>query len=101
MSELNAPGDISEEDTSLQPTKLLISLQGGKDMFAGRIKEILNGKSIMKCCDQWKPLVNTQDRLEVKGSDDHLLLIKLFLKESCARTVLFLYNWLAVIWIAF
>lgn len=92
MSELNAPGEIPEEDTPLQPTKLLISLLAGKDMVAGRIKEILNGKSIMKYCYQWKLLVNTQDRLEVKGSDDHLLIIKLLLKESCARTVLFLYN---------
>lgn len=91
MSELNAPGELSEEDTSLQAIKLFIGLLAGKDMFAGRIKEILNGKVVMKYSYQWKPLENTQDRLELKGSDDHLL-IKLLLKESCARTVLFPHN---------
>lgn len=48
MSELNAPGELSEEDTSLQAIKLFIGLLAGKDMFAGRIKEILNGKVVMK-----------------------------------------------------
>lgn len=92
MSELNAPGELSEEDTSLQAIKLFISLLAGRDMVAGRIKEILNGKLVMKYSHQWKPLENTQDRLELKGSNDHLLLIKLLLKESCARTVLFPHN---------
>lgn len=48
MLELNAPGEIQEEDTSLQPIKLFRSLLAGKNMVAGRIKEILNGKLIMK-----------------------------------------------------
>lgn len=48
MSELNAPGELSEEDTSLQAIKLFIGLLAGKDMVAGRIKEILNGKVVMK-----------------------------------------------------
>lgn len=59
MLELNAPGEIWEEDTSLQPIKLFRSLLGGKDMAAGRIKE----KLVTQYSYQWKTLENTQDRL--------------------------------------
>lgn len=32
-------------------------------MVAGRLKEILNAKLVMKRCYQWKALENTQDRI--------------------------------------
>lgn len=46
-------------------------------MVVGRLKEVSNVKLVMKYCYQWKALENTQDRIQFRGRDDHLLLIKL------------------------